>query len=134
MTTITAQRPDGTFETIDVTERFPVGLNDTLFARMQQATREAGRGELLSYANTDDRTPAELAWSAIERLIDQCESASDRGAHADAIKLANQVDAAIAQWRGDYPAEAAERLAAREDRLAEMRSTASYRAMSEMRD
>lgn len=46
--TIQIRRPNGALETVDVSEKMP-GLNPALFARVQAATRAAGRGEALSY-------------------------------------------------------------------------------------
>lgn len=48
-TTIQAKRPDGNIETVDVSEKFPSGLTDAMFAQMAAATKAAGRGDLLSY-------------------------------------------------------------------------------------
>lgn len=48
--TVAVKRPDGTVETIET--KHPM-LNDWLFGQMQEATRKAGRGELLSYANPE---------------------------------------------------------------------------------
>ncbi len=49
--TITAKRPDGTIEVVDITARFPGGLTDEMFRKMRNATIDAGRGTLQSYDN-----------------------------------------------------------------------------------
>lgn len=56
VTTITIRRPSGITETVDVSGKFAVGLTPALFARVQSATRQAGRGEALSYSHS--RIPA----------------------------------------------------------------------------
>ena len=51
--TITIRRPNGEIETVE-TPKF-ARINNTLFARIQEATRNAGRGEVLSYDNPRPR-------------------------------------------------------------------------------
>lgn len=46
------RRPDGTTETVDVSERF-MHLNDILIDKIRTATRNAGRGEVISYRNIE---------------------------------------------------------------------------------
>jgi len=46
--TITANRPNGKTEIVDITAKFSM-MNDTLFANLKNATKKAGRGELVSY-------------------------------------------------------------------------------------
>lgn len=134
-TIITAKRPNGQIELVDVSDKHPVGINDKLFARMQAATKDAGRGELLSYSveDIDDRTPAEVAWDAVERLYGQATVAADYSA-AKSILLAKQADELAAQWHANYPAESAARAAAEQERRAEIANGPIARAMSEMRD
>ena len=48
-TKITAKRPSGEIEVVDVSDKFPAGLTDTMFEKIKAATRQAGRGDLLSY-------------------------------------------------------------------------------------
>jgi len=50
-TEIDVKRPNGNIETIDVTAKFRIGLNDKLFAQVVVATRQAGRGDVLCYRN-----------------------------------------------------------------------------------
>lgn len=49
-TKITVKRPDGETEIMDISAKFQNGITDQLFAAMKNATRKAGRGELLSYS------------------------------------------------------------------------------------
>lgn len=48
-TTINITRPNGEVETVDVSEKFPNGLTDQMFAQIKKATMEAGKGEPMSY-------------------------------------------------------------------------------------
>lgn len=68
--TITIRRPEGHTETKDVSNQFS-SMNDALFARIQKATADAGRGEVLSYdvveevytpTPEDDLRDARYAW------------------------------------------------------------------------
>ena len=49
-TELDIRRPDGTTETVDVTQKF-YHLTDPLFHKIQAATRNAGKGEVLRYRN-----------------------------------------------------------------------------------
>jgi hypothetical protein len=49
--TITVRRPDGAVETVSVASKF-VAIDASLFAAIKAATAAAGRGEVLSYANS----------------------------------------------------------------------------------
>ena len=49
-TKIEVKRPEGHIEIVDVSEKFPSGLTDTMFAAMKAATKAAGRGDMLSYS------------------------------------------------------------------------------------
>lgn len=52
-TTIQIRRPSGEVETVDVSAKFPIGLDAKTFAAIRQNTRAAGRGEALSYEMVD---------------------------------------------------------------------------------
>lgn len=52
-TTIQIRRPSGEVETVDVSAKFPIGLDAKTFATIRQNTRAAGRGEALSYEMVD---------------------------------------------------------------------------------
>jgi hypothetical protein len=58
-TTITIRRPEGHEETIDVSAKYPVGLNPALFERIQADNKAAGRGWCLRYETTVDPAPAD---------------------------------------------------------------------------
>lgn len=48
-TTIEIKRPTGEIETLNVSEKFTNGLTDGMFETIKKATKEAGRGDCLSY-------------------------------------------------------------------------------------
>ena len=50
-TIIKISRPEGHIEDVDVSEKFPNGLTDGMFAQVKKATAAAGRGECLSYTS-----------------------------------------------------------------------------------
>ena len=52
-TTLTIKRPNGEIETVDISAKFPIGLNAVTFNIIKQNTRAAGRGEVLSYEQVD---------------------------------------------------------------------------------
>ena len=57
MIELTIKRPEGNIEKV----QREGGMTATMFAKMQEATRSAGRGEILSWELVDDRTDAEKA-------------------------------------------------------------------------
>ena len=99
---IKVRRPNGAIETVINNYR----MNDALFAQMVKANKDAGRGELLSYTNVeiDERTDAEIEWSAIGSLYGQAEDAADYYPHKQ-IQLRNEATARRAAWQEQYPAE-----------------------------
>lgn len=52
-TTVTIKRPEGHIETVDVSDKFAQGLSDQMFQQVKKATKDAGRGECLSYKIED---------------------------------------------------------------------------------
>lgn len=123
-TTITVRRPNGTVEIVDASDKFPVGLNDKLFAQIKDGIRKAGRGECLSYETVriDTRTEAQKERDAVEALYDAALALVDDPARL--FPARNKADAAMAAWQAKYPAEAvAERTEAeRKTRKAEYTS------------
>lgn len=57
MIELTIERPNGKTEKV----QREGGMTDILFAKMQEATRNAGRGEIISWERIDDRTDEEKA-------------------------------------------------------------------------
>jgi hypothetical protein len=47
--TIEIKRPNGRIEILDVSDKFENGLTDGMFETIKKATKEAGRGDCLSY-------------------------------------------------------------------------------------
>lgn len=64
-TTLTIKRPNGNTETVDVSDKFPMGLTDGMFATIKAATADAGRGECLSYT-VKDQPLTEAAMAEVE--------------------------------------------------------------------
>ena len=60
-TTITIKRPEGNIEIMDVSDKFRQGLSDQMFEQIKRATKEAGRGECLSFNVVDEISDEELA-------------------------------------------------------------------------
>lgn len=97
---ITVKRPNGEIEIV-TNDKFAV-INDTLFGKMREATRNAGKGELLSYKYVDTRTGAEKEMLARNDKITGTEialaKARDNDPHA-AIKLRDELETLKAQKR-----------------------------------
>lgn len=56
---LTVRRPNGEIEKVEVTPGGFKAINDKIFAQMVKATKDAGRGDILSYENikiTEDYT------------------------------------------------------------------------------
>jgi len=51
-TEITIKRENGITEVVDVSEQFKSGLTDQMFEQIKTATRDAGKGECISYKVT----------------------------------------------------------------------------------
>jgi hypothetical protein len=64
--TIKIKRPAGNVEIVDVTKQFG-SMTPAIFAKIKEGTRNAGRGEVLSYEETyvDNRSQAQKDWDAI---------------------------------------------------------------------
>lgn len=71
--TITVKRPEGSVETITV-KSFD-RLNDILFSKIQKATKEAGKGDVLSYKNVNATYETEKA--DYSTTCDRCAVALD---------------------------------------------------------
>ncbi len=52
MTELTVKRPNGEIEALDMSDRFPAGINKSMFDQIKKGTKEAGRGEVLKAAIT----------------------------------------------------------------------------------
>jgi len=65
---LTVRRPEGNIETVDVSAKFRGCWNKQLFAQIQAATAKAGKGEVLSYTET------EAVWEKEEKdYFEHCE-------------------------------------------------------------
>lgn len=58
-TTIKIKRPEGHIETVDISDKWPRGINDIIFNKIKEATKAAGRGEMLSYTVKESELSAE---------------------------------------------------------------------------
>lgn len=132
-TTITVKRPNGQIETVDVSAKFPVGLTDQMFATIQESTKAAGRGEVLSYSVVSETDAAASAWAAVERLRDQASDIEESN-YAGACQMRKQADTLAAQWAIDCPEAAAARAADNAAYRQELRETPGYQAMINGRD
>jgi hypothetical protein len=136
---ISIRRPEGNIEEVDVSQKF-AGMNDSMFAKIRQATMDGGRGEPLSWKWVDDRTDAEKAFDAVHIARAEVAQAEDAGYHDPArICLARAAaDKALAEWEATYPAEAAARRAEIEAKkaadTARIRNSDGYKAALEGRD
>lgn len=134
-TMLEVKRPNGQIENIDVSNKFPIGLNDKLFSGIKAATANAGRGEVVRWYTVDDRDKAAKAYDAVLAA----QGLADRdGNAAYVIRARMAADKALAEWRAAYP-QAAARMdaddkAKAEAKEAEIKSSARYNAINEMRD
>lgn len=81
-TEIDVIRPDGTTETVDVTDRFPV-INDAIFAEIRAVTALRGRGNVIAWRHL----PAVTHDDHID-TCDRCTAAvDDRTAHARIVHI-----------------------------------------------
>jgi len=60
MIELTIKRPNGEIEKVQ-TSKFGYSLSKVLFGKIQDATKAAGKGEVLSWGKVDDRTAEEKA-------------------------------------------------------------------------
>ena len=105
-TMITVRRPDGLEETLDVTERFPLGISPTVFAAIVKSTRDAGRGEVLRTWQVEPaRSAAEVAQLAVYKLQAAAEALEDDPGRYIPARMA--WEKALREWRLNYPTEAA---------------------------
>lgn len=109
---VTIRRPTGETEVLDMTGRINAAgysaMTDVLFEASKKATRQAGKGELLSYRNVDAQVAggAEDALYEIERMFDEAERLMgsegeynyDRG-----LQVERKAEAAFAEWKARYP-------------------------------
>lgn len=99
---LTIKRPDGTTEIISRPDL--TWIRDAQFAKIQEANRKAGRGEVVSYrlVETDDRTPAERERGEIDALYAKAERYRDTNP-ARCIEKRKEADALKAAWIAKYP-------------------------------
>src|SRR3990170_1881114 len=118
-TKVTIERPDGSTEVV-VREYIPVQMR----AKATDATRQAGRGEIIGWEYVEEATEpvvlteAQRARADVSQLFAAAERLQDDpGEYFPAL---GQAKAALAAWRAQYPAEAeAERQEHQADRQAE---------------
>ena len=142
-TSITIRRPEGHIETIDISDKFPGGISNSMFEQIKSANTKAGKGECLSYdiQNIDIRTDAEKDH---DKMIGKALSELYNAEHADyydparVIKAKSALDDANTCWKEKYLKEAAEMEAKNKaDEAAkkqEIRNSAGYIAAIEGRD
>jgi hypothetical protein len=104
---VTVKRPNGAIETVKTLHYM---INDSLFAKMKKATKDAGRGDLLSYENYIAPAPVksqtEVEYDEILNLYDRAERCADYDA-AKSISLSSKADRLLESWRTKYPIDAA---------------------------
>ena len=71
MIVLTIRRPNGEIEKV----RREGGMTKVIFEKMQEATRNAGRGDILSWELVDDRTDEEKAALVLDDKISRVEIA-----------------------------------------------------------
>jgi hypothetical protein len=92
------QRPNGTIEEVDISGKFPAGINKAIFAKFVAATAKAGKGIVKSYRSE----------SAPVSKITVLEAARDAFyASKNAYDTERMIEAAqaYAQAKRDYPEE-----------------------------
>jgi len=60
MIELTIKRPNGEIEKVQ-TDKFGCSLSEPLFLKIRAATKEAGKGDVISWATVDNRTEEEKA-------------------------------------------------------------------------
>ena len=99
MIELTIKRPNGEVEKV----QREGGMTKVMFEKIQEATRNAGRGEILSWELVDDRTDEEKAAHALNDKIAKTEIDLAKAREWDprtAIKLRDELEALKAQKRG----------------------------------
>lgn len=143
VTTITIKRPEGHTEIVDATAKFPGGLSQPMFEQIKKATREAGKGDCLSFEtkHVDTRTEAERFYSdTVERAFSKLYNAKNASYYSpvNVLNAEKELKEAIAKWEATYPAEAAALKAENEAEAAakkeSIRNGDGYRAVMEGRD
>ena len=73
MIELTIKRPNGEFEKVK-TDKFGFSLSKPLFDKIRTATKNAGKGDVLSWSTVDNRTEEEKAHHDILSKIGKLES------------------------------------------------------------
>jgi hypothetical protein len=93
MIELTIKRPNGEIEKV----QREGGMTKVMFEKMQEATRNAGRGEVLSWELVDTRTDEEKTALAkqdrIESIKHQIRKAHDRNDAITVSKLGKELEA-----------------------------------------
>jgi hypothetical protein len=99
MIELTIKRPNGGVEKV----QREGGMTKVMFEKMQEATRNAGRGEILSWKLVDDRTDEEKAAHALNDKIAKTEIALAKAREwnpQEAIKLRDELETLKTQRKG----------------------------------
>ena len=82
-TTLKIKRPTGETEIVDISERFPVGITGKIFAKIVEANRKAGRGEVLSYTMEAEAPTLDAQRFALVCEIENAREAANKAIHND---------------------------------------------------
>lgn len=107
---LTIRRPNGTTEEVLWTKS--ISMNKSLFARIKEATKNAGRGDVLTWRAVepqDTRTEAEKALDTVLIAQDRAEAIRERGGCSSYFHALHRANALMEAWQAKYPAAAAER-------------------------
>jgi uncharacterized small protein (DUF1192 family) len=99
MIELTIKRPNGEIEKV----QREGGMTKIMFEKMQEATRNAGRGEILSWEQVDTRTDEEKSAHALNDKIAKTEIALAKARELDpqeACKLRDELENLKAQRKG----------------------------------
>jgi hypothetical protein len=110
--TLKIRRPNGEIETVDISETFgTLGLSQVNFARIKAATAAAGKGEVLSWELVKPakrpKTAGEIAWDRVINLQNAADRIQANGGVSSAIAAHKAAEQAEAEWRPEYPEDAA---------------------------
>ena len=117
---LTIRRLNGVTEEVPWTKSET--MNKNLFAQIQAATRNAGRGDVLAWRAVephDARTEAEKALDDVLAAQDEAEAIRERGGVSECFHALHRVEALMEAWTVKYPAAAAARVEALEAERAE---------------
>jgi len=117
---LTIRRPNGTTEEVPWTKSD--SMNQNLFAQIQATTRNAGRGDVLTWRAVEPQDPRSEAEKALDDVLAaqaRAEAIRESGGVSEYFHALHWAEALMEAWQANHPAAAAERVEALKEEKAE---------------